>query len=118
MPLSLANIRLGSKQALPPHLRERRHDDWPWPLSYTPRWVNAYAGEGPEWPQGVPQQPIPPPGEQTYHLRDRTGAWRPYYAFTLLERWHFRVGFRWDDVDHYYNLVLPWIATFKQVKDA
>jgi hypothetical protein len=40
---------------------------------------------------------------------------RPYYAFTTEGCLHFRVGFRWDDVDGYYNLVLPWMATVKIV---
>lgn len=37
------------KEALPPHLQNKKHNDWPWPLSYLPRSINAFGprcGEG------------------------------------------------------------------------
>ena len=110
------------REVLPDHLKDRKHDDWPYILRWVPRWATAFGGEGPSWPDGIPEgpirKPIPPPGEQTYHLYDKKGWWRSYYALSFEfagKIWHLRVGFRWDDVDHYYNLVIPWLATFKVV---
>ena len=104
------------RHCLPEHLRERRHEDWLWPFSYIFRGWNAFCGEGPafedlrsEW------KPIPSPGHYTRHWRDKDGSLRPYYArtFCLRNFWngrylHFRIGFRWDNVDFYYNLVVPF----------
>lgn len=112
-PLSLADITLGTKDALPSWLRDKRHNDWPWPLSYVPRWVTAYPGLRPKWPDGVIQRPIPLPGMQTYHLQSIDGLWRPYFGLTTIEGLHIRAGFRWDDIDGYYNLIIPWMATMK-----
>ena len=103
------------RHCLPEHLRDRKHEDWPPPLNQVPRWANAFCGDEPVWGEGSAHQPIPPPGQETYQLVDTAGRRRPYYAFTSESCWHFRVGFRWDDVDGYYNLVLPWMATFKRV---
>ena len=101
------------RHCLPEHLRDKRHNDWLWPFSYIPRAWNAFCGQGPLW-KGQ-QQPIPSPGRSTHHWRDEDGSWRPYYACTwrLQNFWngrylHFRIGFRWDDVDFYYNLVVPF----------
>ena len=30
------------KSALPDHLKNKKHNDWPWPLSYLPRGINAF----------------------------------------------------------------------------
>ena len=102
---------MGGKHCLPEHLRDEPHRDWLWPFSYIPRAWNAFCGLGPVW-KGQ-QQPIPSPGRSTHHWRDEDGRRRPYYARTwqLKNFWngrylHFRIGFRWDDVDFYYNLVL------------
>ena len=103
------------RSVLPSHLRDKKHDDWLWPFKYIPRWVNAFGGQGPVW-GGEGEKPIPPAGKQGWHLYDKkTGWWRPYYAFTFkIFKWHlhFRVGFRWDDVDFYYNLVVPFTLKF------
>lgn len=100
-----------SKECLPEHLRDALHDDWKWPLSYVPRAWSAFCGDGPVvhgW-----KDPIPVPDTKRWHLRDVDGSWRPYFAFTTKGGWHFRTGFRWDDVDKYYNLNLPF--TFKRM---
>ncbi len=118
------------RRCLPEHLRDRRHDDWLWPFSYIPRAWNAFCGKGPVWHAIAPCslralarlsnvkglfKPIPKPGIAVWYLRDEDGSFRPYYAVTwrLRNFWngrylHFRIGFRWDDVDLYFNLVLPF----------
>ncbi len=109
------------RHCLPPHLRDRLHEDWPPGLNKIPRALTAFCGQGPAWPEEISvkrRKPIPPPGTETWHLWDSAGYWRPYYALTTVTCWHLRVGFRWDDVDFYYNLVLPWMATFKHVPQA
>lgn len=109
---------LWGKHCLPEHLRDKKHNDWPFLLNNIPRWFTAYCGDGPDWPSELTlrlRKPIPPPGTETYHLLDRNGAWRPYYARTWATGLHFRVGYRWDDVDFYYNFIPPWLATLKFV---
>jgi len=44
-----------------------------------------------------PLQPIPQQGH--WEL-----TWPLYFAVTSSDGWHFRIGFRWDDVDGYYDL--------------
>lgn len=110
---------------LPPHLQGKRHDDWPWPLSYVPRaWTSFCRGSFARpprklwgttaskfdfprlgWPFSYPQ-PIPKPGH--WHA-----AWPPYFALTTSAGWHFRIGARYDDVDLYYTM--PSIA-FKKIR--
>ena len=115
------------RQCLPEHLREEPHRDWLWPFSYIPRAWNAFCGKGPTWRAAISPpytdwlelkdvfKPIPKPGNAVWYWRDEDGSWRPYYARTwrLRNFWngrylHFRIGFRWDDVDLYYNLVVPF----------
>ena len=103
------------RHCLPEHLRDLKHNDWPPPLNRIPRWMSAYCGVEPAWGEGSAHKPIPPPGQETFYLVDQDGLQRPYYAFTTEGCLHFRVGFRWDDVDEYFNLVLPWMATVKIV---
>ena len=76
---------------LPDHLKDKKHDDWPWPFRYVPRSWTAFCGKDPGY------KPIPEPGKAVRHL------WPPYFAVTTKGRWHFRIGARWDDVDHYFQ---------------
>lgn len=96
------------KECLPEHLRDERHTDWPWPLSYIPRAWNAYCGLGPIWVEapGYQSKPIPDPGFKSAHDFDKNGEERPYSAQTYANGFHVRHGYRWDDVDHYYNYVI------------
>lgn len=106
------------KNCLPVHLQYKLHDDWPGPLKKVPRWANAFCGDGPDWPAEITadrRKPIPPRGTKTWHWRDKNGQWRRYYAWTSKNGLHFREGFRWDDVDFYYNYIPPWLATLKFV---
>ena len=102
-----------STGCLPAHLRTRRHDDWPWPLSYIPRaWTSYCHGRfqtpplrlwgdtpltvfpGTAW---LYPKPIPPPGH--WHFADPV-----YFAATSRGGWHFRLGARFGDVDNYYTI--------------
>ncbi|MBI2607390.1 MAG: hypothetical protein HYW51_01030 [Candidatus Doudnabacteria bacterium] len=54
----------------------------------------------------VGPKPIPANGQWQFSLvRIRKNSWffLPYIAFTFCSV-HFRIGCRWDDVDHYYTL--------------
>ena len=42
-------------------------------------------------------QPIPPPGQWHFTI------WPTYFGMSTRSGWHFRIGFRYDDVDGYYN---------------
>jgi len=51
-------MNLFDDSALPDHLKKKKHNDWPWPMSYLPRSVNAY---GPRAPKDSPRyKPWPP----------------------------------------------------------
>ena len=50
--------------------------------------------------------PLPQRGEWQLSLVQERKGWPiyvPYFAFTTKGGWHFRVGCRWDTVDHYYT---------------
>lgn len=96
----------------------KRHTDWPWPLSYIPRRWTAC-----DW--GVPVLVMGNQRETREDAASHTagpapvgeaGSWQlslfpkapgplkhipTYFAFTLKNGWHFRIGARWDDVDSY-----------------
>ena len=106
------------RSALPLHLRDKLHWDYPWPFSKMPRAWTAF-----DW--GVPVQvagnqkevrvdtmemkigPAPIGERGSWQLSRFPGAlwplrWIPlYFAFTLKSGWHFRVGARFDDTDSY-----------------
>ena len=111
------NIIYG-KKALPEHLRNKPHTDYPWPFSTIPRWVTAFKFKPPEllwgnqknFTDGIPD-PIPDP-----LLSPNGYAWGIYgftpwfiplgVAFSArwdIRRFHTRFGFRWDSVDFYYQ---------------
>ena len=95
------------KSALPPHLRNRPHEDFPWPFSYIPRAWTAFSwGEpkkicGNQRPYGGVMKPIGPRG--TWQIsRFPDGPWFALYAaFTTNGGVHYRIGARYDDVDNY-----------------
>ena len=111
-----------SRKALPDHLKDERHLDWPWPLSYIPRSWTSF-----KW--GVPKKII---GSQKDTKKDKNnaigpapigepGSWQisrypnapfplnllPLYGSYSGKRGSdgmyraSRLGMRWDDVDDY-----------------
>lgn len=76
-----------------PAILNQKHSDWLWPLKYIPRWFNAFQGAA------TPQKPVPDPG--TGYIR--LWPW-PEVARQTKGGWFFRLGFRWDDIDKYYDL--------------
>lgn len=51
-------------------------------------------------------KPIPRKGEWQLSLVQWRQGWPvilPYFALTTIGGWHFRIGPRWDDIDHYYT---------------
>ncbi len=105
------------RECLPPHLQDELHTDWIWPFSYVPRAWNAYCGKGPIWETGPEYQskPIPDRGFKSAHTWDSAafGEHRSYWAITYSNGLHIRHGYRWDNVDNYYNYV---VFTAKVVK--
>lgn len=77
-----------------PAILNQQHTDLPWPFKYLPRAINAFLGAPPKNPK-----PIPDPGTHII----RFWPW-PYFALQTKSGWLIRFGFRWDDIDHYYDL--------------
>jgi hypothetical protein len=111
----------GGSDCLPAHLRGQKHDDrmriksWmsremtsrslvepPVMLVGSREHLMATARNGSHGPK-----PIPSPGHwQLSVARAYPGSWfyLPYFAFTTRFGLHFRIGTRWDDIDHYFTL--------------
>jgi hypothetical protein len=104
--------------ALPQDLKGKKHWDWPWPFKLIPRAWTAYnwgppkllAGKA-EMESGVPK-PVNPAG--TFQISYYPGApwWaKPFAWFVGVSGKkaddgkfsNFRIGARWDNVDHYTN---------------
>lgn len=112
--------------ALWPAILHKPHTDWPWPFSYTPRWRTAYFGPPPKKVDGNAEEfdfwyrqvgehvwrrcsiddegaqlfrhplPIPEPGQW----------WKgepEFFAHKTPDDWYTRRGYRWDDIDGYYQ---------------
>jgi hypothetical protein len=122
----LGHFKYG-EDCLPEHISQKKHDDFPWPLSLLDRKVNVICGILPpkkimgnpdprEW-KGAPK-PVPLQGNWQLSILTIPTCWwsvrLPYLAFTTWNGWHFRFSpFRWDDVDDYHTL--PGIA-FKKIQ--
>ncbi len=98
------------KSALPEHLRDRPHEDYPWGLRWIPRAWTAFKWGAPWMVAGTQRcgfnnvvKPIGPPGTwQISKFYDSPFKSIPiYFAFTTKRGIHFRIGARWDDVDSY-----------------
>jgi hypothetical protein len=108
------------KSALPKHLQNRLHEDFPWPFSFIPRawtafdWGTPTKIKGTQRPYGGVMKPIGPKG--TWQLsKFLDGPWFAYYfAFTTKGGTHWRIGARYDDVDHYTEW--PSIARKRGIK--
>lgn len=104
-----------SAECLPDHLKDKRHDDWPWPFSLVPRAWTSYCGKPPkkvagnqalstvviDWVSYDYPKPIPPFGQ--WHRAEADMWFSFYFALTSKLGWTFRFGSRYDDVDHYYT---------------
>ena len=66
--------------------------------------------------EGYQSRPVPEPGFRSAHDWDRNGEHRPYQSITYSNGFHVRRGYRWDDVDQYYNYVV-FSAGFEYDKD-
>ena len=115
-----AALRLGDNDCLPLHLRDKKHDDRVLPFCWIPRRLTARPlPEPPIMVAGSPDHamsetkngeygPSPIPGKNQWQISVvpiRPGSWLflPYFALTT-RCVHFRIGTRWDDIDHYYTL--------------
>ena len=99
--------------ALPKHLQGKLHWDWWGPFGRIPRGWTAWKWGAPSLVKGrlnefvhvgpakFAPKPIDPPGGWQVS-RFQAGPWFAwYFAFTLKNGRHFRIGARWDDVDGY-----------------
>jgi hypothetical protein len=100
-----------------PEILNKKHADFPKLLRWIPRSWTAWLGDPPrklagnapniicphyrvEYPGGCDElypKPIPDPGHWWFGLP-------LYFAIETQTGWHFRIGFRYDDVDSYYAL--------------
>lgn len=98
--------------ALPKHLQNKLHWDWPWPFSKIPRGWTAFNWGKPKLVAGNQKEtrdgsPAPIPESGAWQISIFPGApwpirWLPiYFAFTTRAGWNYRIGARWDDVDNY-----------------
>lgn len=116
----LTALLFGGGNCLPPHLANEGHSDrvlgfrWmsreltarclvqpPIPLITSRNFPLSLARNGVYGPK-----PIPGPNQMQVSLVQVREGWPfflPYLAVTA-QRLHFRIGVRWDDVDHYYTL--------------
>lgn len=110
--------------ALPPHLRGKKHWDWPWPFNKVSRGVTAHDWGMPKQVAGNQQADIVAGAEPASHPTPigEPGSWQlsryplgPWYAWyfaaTLKGGRHFRLGARWDNVDNYVQF--PAVASRK-----
>lgn len=109
-----------------PAILHQRHDDWPWPFSKIYRWQTAYFGGPPSMLDGNAEElkfyyrrvddfvwrpcwPDEPGAVEWWHpkpIPDRGQWWRgspDFYAQTYDNGVYYRSGYRWDDIDGYYN---------------
>lgn len=95
-----------------PAILNQTHKDWPRILRWIPRSWTAWLGMPPKkWfgnapldrPVGLPHliypKPIPDAGHWWF-------GWPLYFSIQTKKGWHFRIGFRYDDVDGYYNFTV------------
>ena len=124
----LPDERLIGNKCLPDSLKGKSHNDYYLPgTRWIPRSVTSWCMEEPpiqllgnQKRQAHAQdgttgpKPIPEAGEWQVSAVQMKKGWPlflPYVAITTKSGRHFRIGCRWDDVDHYYTF--PSIAIAK-----
>lgn len=113
------------ERCLPPHIKNKKHTDYTLPgTKWIPFWATSWCFvEPPIMLLGNQKQrsvaangqlgssPIPEPGTWQLSMVQLKKQWvftLPYFALTTKTGFHFRIGCRWDNVDHYF--VFPSIA--------
>lgn len=76
---------------------QTNHEDWPDGLEWIPRKVTAYVGPRPPILEGNTDDAKPIPARGQWFVT------RGYLAWTSVAGIHVRMGFRYDDVDHYFE---------------
>ncbi len=113
---------------LPDYLKTKKHNDYTFlfrPLRFLPFAATSFCFEEPpimilgnqksfEFSRNKSlkgPKPVPKAGEyqlSVIQVKKNLPLFLPYFAITFKNNLHFRIGCRWDDVDHYY--VFPSIA--------
>jgi len=117
----LPHEKLIGNRCLPDNLKHLAHDDYISGLRGVPRSItSACFVEPPVLVLGnekasaqtldgkVGPHPLPDPGEWELAFVQEKKHWPiyiPYFAITTKNGWHFRLGCRWDHVDHYFTFV-------------
>jgi hypothetical protein len=92
-----------------PAILNQNHKDWPKLVRWVPRSWTAFIGKPPKKILGNAHALKPIPDRGTWWL-----GLPLYVAFQSKNGIHARLGFRWDDVDHYYNVTIQPFKHFKQ----
>jgi hypothetical protein len=83
------------------NILEKKHTDWPWPLSKIPRAWTAIPSTTPPRTLAGQNTDVPSPGRFTLQL-SRYGF---MFSVQTKGQWLFRIGsFRFDYVDNYYEI--------------
>jgi hypothetical protein len=92
-----------------PAILNQKHTDWSKLLRWVPRSWSAFLGNPPHKLAGnaPTTKPIPDPGCWWFGLP-------LYFAFQTKSGIHARLGFRWDDVDKYYNVTIQPFKRFRK----
>ncbi len=100
---------------LPAHLKNKDHSDYSFPgTQKIPRYATSWClVEPPLMLLGNQKNslPLPEKGSWQFSIVIIKKNWPfvlPYFALTTKTGLHFRIGCRWDNIDHYY--VFPSIA--------
>jgi hypothetical protein len=92
-----------------PAILNQKHKDWPKLLRWVPRSVTAFLGNPPRKLAGNATSTKPIPDAGTWLI-----ALPLYCAFQTKNGIHARLGFRWDDVDKYYNFTIQPFKRFRK----
>lgn len=108
--------------ALPPHLRGKKHWDWPKWLQWVPRGITAFKwgppklvfGDQIKRAEGGYPKPVGEPDSWQFSVYPGAPWWAKPFAWYVAcsgstgkdgSFRHFRLGSRWDDVDDYVTIL-------------